>query len=73
MKYYEVLFVDSFGICIKSDIENPTREQVAVFLKDDMKNYHYKLQDIESIHEITLKEAERFYDMENEKDFPVLC
>ncbi len=72
IKYYEVLFTDTYGICIKSEIENPTREQVATFLKDDMKKYHYKLEDIESIDEISLKEASNFYDMENEESFPIL-
>lgn len=72
IKYYEVLFTDSYGICIKSKIENPTREQVATFLKTDMELYHYKLQDIESIDEILLEEAKHFYDMENEENFPIL-
>lgn len=72
MKYYEVLFTDSYGICIKSEVENPTREQVADFLREDMEKYKYKLQDIESIDEISLEEAKNFYDMENEKSFPVL-
>ena len=72
MKYYEVLFKDSYGICIKSEVGNPTREQVAEFLRLDMEKFNYKLQDIESIDEISLDEAKNFYDMENEKDFPVL-
>lgn len=72
MKYYEVLFKDSYGICIKSEVENPTKEQVAEFLKVDMEKFNYKLKDIESIDEITLDEANNFYDMDNEKDFPVL-
>lgn len=72
MKYYEVLFKDFYGICIKSEIENPTREQVAEFLKDDMEKFNYKLEDIDSIDEISLNEAKNFYDMENESNFPVL-
>lgn len=72
MKYYEVLFKDSYGICIKSEVENPTREQAAEFLRLDMERFNYKLQDIESIDEISLDEVKNFYDMENEKDFPVL-
>lgn len=72
MKYYEVLFTDSYGICIRSEIENPTREQVADFLKPDMEKYHYKIEDIESIDDISLEEADGFYDMENEQNFPVL-
>lgn len=72
MKYYEVLFADSYGICIKSEIENPTRERVAKFLKSDMEKFHYKLLDIVSIDEISLEESKNFYDMENEKNFPVL-
>lgn len=72
INYYEVLFKDSYGICIKSEIENPTREQVSEFLKEDMKNYNYKMDDIESIDPISLEEAKNFYDMENEANFPVL-
>lgn len=72
MKYYEVLFTDSYGICIKSEVENPSREQVWIFMKEDMVKYHYKEQDIESIDEISLEEAKSFYDMEGEESFPVL-
>jgi hypothetical protein len=71
-KYYEILFTDSYGICIKSDVEQPSREQVWNFLKTDMMKYHYKTHDIESIDEISLEEASLFYDMENEKGFSVL-
>ena len=72
LKYYEILFTDGYGICIKSKISSPTREQVAIFLNKDMKRYHYKLQDIDSIYEISLEEARCFYDMENESKFPIL-
>ncbi len=72
MYYYEVLFNDSYGICIKSIIENPTKEQVAEFLKEDMDNFDYTIDDIESIDTISLEEATHFYDMENEANFPVL-
>lgn len=72
MLYYEVLFSDSYGICIKSEIENPSVEQVADFLEEDMKMFEYTIQDIESIDPISLEEAQSFYDMENEADFPVL-
>lgn len=73
MRYYEILFADNYGICIKSEIENPTQEQVANFMKKDMGYYRYKMEDIESIDEIALEDAVWFYDMENEKNFPVLC
>jgi len=72
VKYYEVLFKDQYGICIKSAIENPTAVQVAEFLKVDMDNNEYTIDDIEDIAELTLDEAEAFYDMENEKEFPIL-
>lgn len=72
MKYYEVLFSDSYGICIKSEVKNPTKEQVALFLKNDMEKYSYKTADIRSIDEISLEEADQFYDMEDEQNFPVL-
>ena len=72
MKYYEVLFNDEYGICIKSEVENPTKEQVAEFLKVDMKKNNYTIVDIEDIAEISLEEAKAFYDMEKEKVFPVL-
>jgi hypothetical protein len=72
MKYYEVLFNDEYGICIKSMVENPTKEQVTEFLKVDMKNNNYTINDIEDIAEISLEEAKAFYDMEKEKVFPIL-
>lgn len=72
MKYYEVLFNDEYGICIKSEVENPTKEQVADFLKADMTKYNYTINDIEDIAEINLEEAKLFYDMEKEIDFPIL-
>jgi nucleoside diphosphate kinase len=73
MKYYEVLFFDQTGICIKSNVENPSKEQVTEFLKVDFENHGYNINDIEDIAEISLEEAKLFYDMENEKVFPVLC
>lgn len=71
-KYYEILMTDSYGICIKSQVINPTRDQVWKFLEADMKMYHYKEADIDSIDEILLSEAKQFYDMENESEWPIL-
>lgn len=72
MYYYEILFADTYGICIKSAIWNPSREQVAEHLKTDMEKYGYDIDSIESINPISLEEAKCFYNMENEKDFPIL-
>ena len=72
--YYEVLFKNSYGMCIKSEVENPTKEQVAEFLKKDMENLGLKhgRGDIESVDPISHEDAIKFYDMENEANFPVL-
>lgn len=72
MRYYEILFTDSYGICIKSEVENPTKEQVGKFLEKDMEKLNYKSEDIESISEISIDEAWNFYDMEDEKNFLAL-
>lgn len=70
--YYEVTFNDEYAICIKSIVENPSKEQVAEFLKTDMDNFNYTIDDMDSIDPITRDEAIIFYDMENEANFPVL-
>lgn len=72
MLYYEVLFDDEYGICIKSEVENPSKEMVADFLSEDMKKFNYTIDNISSIDPISKEEAHSFYDMENEANFPVL-
>lgn len=72
MLYYEVLFRDEYAICIKSVIENPSKEMVAEFLKTDMDNFNYTIEDIDSIDPISKDEATIFYDMEKEANFPIL-
>lgn len=74
MKYYlyEVLFKDEYGICIKSMIKNPNKEQVAEFLISDMEKFNYTINDIEDIAEISIDESKMFYSMKNEKNFPIL-
>jgi hypothetical protein len=49
MKYYEVLFFDQTGICIKSNVENPSKELVTEFLKADFENHGYNMHEIEDI------------------------
>lgn len=72
MLYYEVSFNDEYAICIKSEVENPSKEMVADFLSEDMKKFNYTIDDIFSIDPISKEEAHSFYDMENEANFPVL-
>lgn len=72
MKYYEILFRDSYGICIKSEVTPPSKEQVAKFMHKDFEKFGYTIEDIESIDEISLEEAKSFYDMEEEWKFPIL-
>lgn len=73
MHYYEVLFRKSGNdICIKSEIEDPSEKIVAEFLQRDMEDAGLTVKDIEMIREISLEEAEKYYDMENEANFPVL-
>lgn len=75
IKYYEVELKSSkrpkdiYSICIKAEIE-PKKEEVEKFLNIDMKNMDYDI--IGDINEISLEEAKPFYDMENERNFPVL-
>ena len=82
MKYFELEFdndprsrdtdgdlVGQESICILAK-RKPNYEEVEKFCKEDMKKLGYKY--VISINELTKKEAESFYDMENaEKRFPV--
>lgn len=70
MRYYEIDFDDGYGICIKSEIEDPTEKQVGDFLVACGDKYNED--NIVMILETTLEEASRFYDMENEANFPIL-
>lgn len=73
MRYFEIDMSnsegDTYSMCIKAT-HTPTKEETKSFLKKDMENFGYT--DIDCIVETTLEEARIFYDMENEKDFPVL-
>ena len=58
-----------YSMCIKAT-HKPTKREVKKFLANDMKTMGYTK--IDNIIETTLEEAKNFYDMENEKNFPVL-
>lgn len=78
LRYYEVLFkaisdptIESYGICIKSTLKNPTKEQAYNFIKSNME-LHFGLNNMISIEEISSPEVERFYDTDNVLEAPVL-
>ena len=64
MRYFEIDMSnsegDTYSMCIKAT-HTPTK---------DMENFGYTK--IDTIVETSLEEARNFYDMENEKEFPVL-
>lgn len=68
--YYEILFKDGYGICIKGT-EKPTHDEAAQFLSDDMKKWNYTISDIEAVFEIPHLEATYLYDLEREDEWPV--
>ena len=70
IKYYEVEFgkgVDNDRICIRG-IRKPTIREVSRFCRKDEKIFGKK---VTAVVEISHKDAEEFYDMANEKDFPI--
>lgn len=72
IKYFEVDMSnenDNYSMCIKAT-HIPTKSEVENFLKDDMKKMGYTKVDF--IIETTLEEAKNSYDMEDEKNFPIL-
>ena len=73
MRYFEIDMSnsegDTYSMCIKAT-HTPTKEEVKIFLRKDMENFGYTK--IDTIVETYLEEARNFYDMENEKEFPVL-
>lgn len=82
-KYYEIEFdndvrcrdladtdetVGDYSICIIGE-RKPTYEEAEEFCKEDMKKTGYKY--VVAVREIDPDEAHSFFDMENEKSFPV--
>ncbi|MGL4819729.1 MAG: hypothetical protein ACRC5C_07095, partial [Bacilli bacterium] len=76
IKYYEVEMTiagevgddDNYSICIKG-VRKPSLEEAALFLQKDMKLMRYDK--IVSVDELTRDEAHSFYNMIEEKSFPV--
>ena len=73
-KYYEIEFgnhkdlSDLYSICIIGT-QKPTLKETTDFCKKDMKNMGYDY--VNDVLEITEEEAYRFFDMENEDNFPI--
>ena len=77
-KYYEVEFaryIGDFGdyasdysICIIGKKE-PTPEEATKFCKEDLQRLGYDF--VSNVFPISFEEAHRFFDTENEKEFPV--
>ena len=82
-KYYEIEFdndvrcrefadsdetIGDYSICIIGK-RKPTYEEAEAFCKEDMEKMGYKY--VVSVREIDSDEAHNFFDMENEKNFPV--
>ena len=79
-KYYEVEFAqkkfdtsreesDTYSICIIAE-HYPSIEEVMEFCKDDMRNLGYSV--VISVTPLDYEEAHKFFDMENEDNFPIL-
>ena len=82
-KYYEIEFdndvrcrdfadsdeiIGDYSICIIGE-RKPTYEEAEAFCKEDMEKMGYKY--VVAVREIDSDEAHNFFDMENEKNFPV--
>ena len=79
-KYFELLYfeielrntkdlADEYSMCIKT-IKRPTFDETKEFLKEDMEKFGYD--NVSSIIKIDKEEAFKFFDMENESNFPIL-
>ncbi len=82
MKYFEVEFdneprnqndwdgdcVGDYSICIIGE-RRPSIQEASEFCKEDMKKMGYKY--VVNVAEISQEEARTFFDMKNEKMFPV--
>ena len=72
--YYEVEFgnwknlEDLYSICIVG-IRKPTLKEAEEFCKKDMVSMGYEY--VNDVEEISGEEAHKFFDMENENDYPV--
>lgn len=73
-KYYEVEFgnwkdmSDTYSICIIGT-RLPMLKEAEEFCRKDMESLGYEY--VNLVGEISAEEAHRFFDMENEDDFPV--
>ena len=82
-KYYEIEFdndvrcrdfadsdetIGDYSICIIGE-RKPTYEEAETFCKKDMEEMGYKY--VVAVREIDSYEAHNFFDMKNEKNFPV--
>ena len=68
IRYFEVIFGSCYSIIIKA-LREPTLEEAAAFVADDMK----KLGETEviSVEEWTREDAETAFDFENEANWPI--
>ena len=73
-KYYEIEFgnwkdlSDLYSICIVGT-RKPTLKEAEEFCREDMVNMGYEY--VNDVDEISVEEAHKFFDMENEDSFPV--
>lgn len=68
INFYELLFDNGYGICIKG-IRQPSISEANKFCEQDIKKSDAK--EVVSVDPISHTEAYAFYDMSNEKNFPV--
>jgi len=68
MYYYEVLFNNGYGICIRG-LKKPSIKEAEEFCKDDMELF--ESDSVEWVEELSYSEACKYYDMETDDDYPV--
>jgi hypothetical protein len=68
MNYYEIEFDLGYGICIKG-LREPSIDEVKEFCKQDM--LEFMVDEVISITPISYDDACKFYDMNNEPNWPV--
>ena len=80
LNYYEIEFsheefddtkniADSYSICIIAN-HHPSLEEAKEFCKSDMEKFGYE--HVISVTTLNYEEAHKFFDMENENEFPIL-
>jgi hypothetical protein len=68
MNYYEILFDNEYGVCIKG-VRQPSTEEAQAFCQSDITKSGATA--VISVDPIGIEDARAFYDMSNEEHFPI--